>query len=876
MSRPLILLLRDCAEPALVGGKAASLARLLASGFPVPPGICITAEAYRRSLQEHGFSMNDRWRVVSRAVGKDRSAALDECRSLIRNVDLSQLTGRCLEVIACFDAASHGRWAVRSSATNEDSAQASFAGMYRTDLGVAVSDLEAAVKDLWASIWEERVVRYVLESSQPADVPAMAVVIQPMLDASAAGVAYSIHPVTGRSHQVVINAVPGLAAPLVEGRVTPDQYVVKMSEQGWPERIMMRTIVEKLERLSVTEEGLRTESILERERAQASLTDDQIMALANLAKQVEQTFHCPVDVEWAVDAQRLWVLQARPITGLHPHSELTNDECEWSRANFKETMPEVPSPLGLSFLEYFMKAYIIDHYRRLGCRIAEGLSSVRTHHGRPYINVTLFHSLVGQLGGEPSLNVEQMGGEPLRRNPSFIKLGGLAYLRFGWLLLREMRRVTKSGPRWFGEMKQLVSIYHPDKIRHWSLDEVGKHLDELGRWLDRREVTFGIAAGVGQCLQTFSLLLPRWLGADWRSLLNSALQGEETVISAQQILRLADVVRIARQDDTVSHGLLSEGWDLAALRKHVPKAAFLAGFNSYLEDFGHRGAGESDVISRRFSEQPDTILDVIRAQLRGPAYDPDDILDRQRTARAAALATIKGRFGWRLDRWATFRWWFRRLCRFFALREANRHHLMYYSTAARNLLLRFGECLVERGTFQSREDVFFLTLEERVALQSSDKGDWMELIRARRAERDHWMTIQVPDTIRGWDEVVRNDGTSTALASEGRLHGLPISAGKATGPARLVRSMSDWGKVQAGDIIVAPVIDPGMAPLFGLAAGIVVEMGGSLSHGAIIAREYGLPAVANVGQLMSLVKEGDRIHLDAGSGEVRRESDSAG
>lgn len=874
MSRPLILPLQDCMDPTLVGGKAAGLARLLAGGFPVPPGVCVTAEAYRQSLQERGFSVNDRWRMVSRAAGPERTNALEECRTLIGKSDVSRLTTQCLDLIAEFSVASQGRWAVRSSATNEDTGRASFAGMYRTHLGVASSDLERAVRALWASVWEERVLQYALQAPQPADVPAMAVVIQPMLNVSAAGVAYSIHPVTGRFSQIVIDAVPGLAAPLVEGRVTPDQYVVETNDRGEAGSIIARMIAEKSERLSVAEEGLRTEPISEEGRSQPSLTDDQVMALARLTKRIEQTFRYPVDIEWALDAQQLWVLQARSITAIRASSDLTNDGCEWSRANFKETMPEVPSPLGLSFLEYFMQAYIIDHYRRLGCRIPEGLDSVRTLYGRPYINVTLFHSLVGQLGGEPSLNVEQMGGEPLRTKPSFARLGWPAYFRAGWLLLREMRRVTKSGPLWFTEMKQLASTYHPDRIRHWPLDELGKHLDELGRWLDRREVTFGIAGGVGQCLQTFSLLLPRWLGADWRSLLNSALQGEGTVVSAQQILQLADMAQIARQDDMVFHGLLSEGWDLAALRRLAPRAEFLASFDRYLEDFGHRGAGESDIMSPRFSDQPDTLLDVIRAQLRGPASRPDEILNRQRATRAVALTSIRSRFGWRLDRWLVFRWWYRRLCRFFALREANRHHLMYYSTAARNLLLCFGECLVERGIFQSREDVFYLTLAERASLLSSVEHDWRGLVQARRSERDRWLSEKVPDTIRDWSEATRHGEKSTLRRFDGQLRGIPISAGKAVGPARLVRSTTDWGKIRAGDIIVAPVIDPGMAPLFVVAAGIVVEMGGTLSHGAIIAREYGLPAVANVHQVMSLLKDGEQIQLDAGSGEVRRGSTS--
>jgi pyruvate,water dikinase len=219
-----------------------------------------------------------------------------------------------------------------------------------------------------------------------------------------------------------------------------------------------------------------------------------------------------------------------------------------------------------------------------------------------------------------------------------------------------------------------------------------------------------------------------------------------------------------------------------------------------------------------------------------------------------------------MDHWMVFLWWYRRLCRFFSLREANRHHLMHYSTAVRNLLLCFGERLAERGTILLPDDVFFLTLREQAELLSDEGRDWAALIRARRADRDRWLTMQVPDTLRDWEDAA----ALIAEKPEHELRGIPISAGVATGPVRLVRSMGDWSNVQTGDIIVAPVIDPGMAPLFGIAAGIVVEMGGTLSHGAIIAREYGLPAVANVPNAMSLLKCGEPVTVDAGLGTVRR------
>jgi pyruvate,water dikinase len=274
-------------------------------------------------------------------------------------------------------------------------------------------------------------------------------------------------------------------------------------------------------------------------------------------------------------------------------------------------------------------------------------------------------------------------------------------------------------------------------------------------------------------------------------------------------------------------------------------------------------------MSPRFADRPELLLAILRTQILAPnTATPADILQRQTMIRERALAEIRARFGWRFHRWAIFSWWYRRLCRFFSLREANRHHLMYYSAAARSLLLRLGEWLVERGQISTQEDIFYLTIEARADLLAGGSSDWKGMIQARRAERDRDATVSVPDTIRDWNEVVRDRDAPSVVAPDGIFHGIPISAGKVVGPVRFVRSMEDWSRVSRGDILVVSVIDPGMAPLFGVAAGLVAEMGGTLSHGAIIAREYGLPAVANVSGITTRLKEGDRISLDAERGTI--------
>ena len=195
---------------------------------------------------------------------------------------------------------------------------------------------------------------------------------------------------------------------------------------------------------------------------------------------------------------------------------------------------------------------------------------------------------------------------------------------------------------------------------------------------------------------------------------------------------------------------------------------------------------------------------------------------------------------------------------------------MHYTTVVRRLLLRVGDLMVDQGTLTQREDVFFLTLGESSVLGQESARDWRTLVQDRREERSRQETLLVPDTIRNWAEICDQTSRSIDVTTGGELRGIVVSAGMARGPVRIVRSTADWKGVRRGDIVVVPVIDPGMVPLFGLAAGLIAEMGGTLSHGAIIAREYGLPVLVNVPHATSLLREDEQIHIASATGTIRR------
>ncbi len=222
---------------------------------------------------------------------------------------------------------------------------------------------------------------------------------------------------------------------------------------------------------------------------------------------------------------------------------------------------------------------------------------MRVLRGRPYLNVTLFYSLVVQLYGNPAFLTEQMGGDRLAFTPPVRPLGPPALLRAGFIMMREWRKVTRQAPLNFAIMKQMSERYRPDHIQHLSARDLTEALDRLGQWLDDHEVTFGIAGGVAQSLQALGTFLPGWLGPDWRELLNASVQGQGNVISAQQLVRLSELVEVARREPVVESWFLVEAWSAHRFREALAGTEFLRVFERYLLDYGHRGVGESDVMS---------------------------------------------------------------------------------------------------------------------------------------------------------------------------------------------------------------------------------------------------------------------------------------
>ncbi|GKS56883.1 phosphoenolpyruvate synthase [Nitrospira sp.] len=806
------------------------------------------------------------WRAVREADPDQRSRYLVSVSGSILKAGLSRNIAEAVEEALIRLGLTTGQlWAVRSSATVEDGDTQSLAGQFETILGIRKEGIPAAIVKCWSSLWTSPGAVSRCQSDRSGGPPAMAVVLQPLLDPATAGVAFSRHPVFPGPF-VVINAILGLAAPLVHGEVSPDEFTVQRTGSSEEWTIIERRIAPKTNMLRATSQGLLAQAVTETRATVPALTDTQIVNLAKVVTKVEDAVGYAVDVEWAIDDTGLWLLQARRMT-TRPE-RLNNATSEWSRANFKETLPELPSPMGISFLEEYMEHNMLRHYRDLGCHVPEGISAVRVVHGRPFINVTLFQWLVSQLGADPASVTEQMGGYGTVPVDLPKRLPWRRLIRAVVMVLWKMRRARKDAPAWFREMQSLAEVPRGEVHLNEGIASLLAEYGVLEGRLRDRDATFWIAAGVAQGLDALGAILVRWFPSDWRDILNASVQGQGTVISARQIGWLVDLATQARAEQPVAEFFLAEPWCPERYRSALSGTRFLAEWERFLGAFGHRAIGESDIMTPRHADSPEMLLRVIRGHVQsGADWSSLEIVARQEAARTAALGRIRDQMRTWPGMWAIFRWWYRRLCQYVALREENRHNLMYFLVAVRRLALTIGTLLARKVCLTRPEDIFFLTVSEVRTLTSEPERDWRPIVLQRQEERRLNTTVSAPDFL---SPISTERPSAASVQEEKALQGIPVSPGVAKGPACIVRDAMDLARIRHGGILVLPVIDPGLAPYFGLAAGVIAEMGGTLSHGAIIAREYGIPAVANAARAMQVLEDGEIIEVDGSAGVVRR------
>ena len=815
-------------EVSLAGGKGAMLARLLQSDLPIPPGCVITPQALTAYLDAQASASSLTAETAHRIMrhGTIPTALQDELRTVMAQIPPSP----------------HG-WAVRSSALAEDSATASFAGIYESYLNISDDDLWEAVRSCWLSWWSDRAVAYRQRVDDTTAAPSMAVVVQHMVPAVSAGVAFTVDPMSHNSDRMVINAAPGLGDIVVSGAVEPEQYILTKT----PEVQVIDT------RLIHPEQP-------------PLLNAERVTRLGHLILRIETLCEHPQDVEWAWDGEDIRIVQSRPITtlGVPTGGEMPD---VWTNANLKDVIPGLLSPLAWSLTRQELEIAFREQYARVGYTWSTDQPVTRQFWGRAYFNISIFQRANYELfGAPPALQSSQLGGSDIQaftppQTPSLRQR--LRWLRNNLRVVRFLNRVRKQVPTRFAEVHQrwtqaLQRIPHLDRTT--LVDDMITRQTLDGPFLVLHlDVSWGMSGHFAMLRQLIAQHLPQAPPG----LVSDLVTGLGDVHSAEHSYRLWELSRLARQSPAVMAFLQRRDW--SAWPQALSGTPLAASWREFLDTYGHRGLYEVDMANPRWREQPDYLFDVLASyaamEQETPPFDPQAQAQRRQQAETYALQN--------LPRWrrSWFRNHLRRAQEFSQLREHSKSHLVRLIDMGRQFALRAGELLAQDGVLEAQHDVFFLEREELIeALRGGISiATIQRRIEQRRLERQRYAALQPPEAIIGdqpvYDERLPQDGPV--------LSGLPSSPGRVTGTARVLRSPQEGARLQAGDILVAPSTDPGWTPLFLLAAGLVMETGGYLSHGSIVAREYGIPAVINVSRATQRIADGATVILDGGAGTVQ-------
>lgn len=850
---PLVLALDDAsATLEQVGGKGASLARMAAAGLPVPHGFCITTEAYRSFVTEN--RLQEKILAAVSTVVADQPATFEEASKQIELLFVQCTIPRAI-VEALRQAYTELGGddlpvAVRSSATAEDLPEQSFAGQQETYLNIrGVEILLDAVKRCWTSLWTARALGYRAHHNIASQDVSLAVVVQELVLADAAGVLFTAHPLTGIRDQVMINAAWGLGEAIVGGQVTPDTLVVNKADGT----VINQEVNEKSVMTVRTADGTREKPVPENRRMRATLTHTQATELAHLGMQIENLYGQPMDIEWALHDGRFFIVQARPITSLRAGNQAAivwNDSLNvnylWTNGNLGEAVPNVMTPCTWSLIQIFMSEATSPMFTR-GIREYLPIGNIG---GRFYMNMSLI-ATVSRVFGVGQKRFQAATEEVFGRIPEGLEIPLVPVSR--WHLLRLLLPIVVR-------LRRRVSTNH--KMLPAFLAGAQARCEAL-------QVQIPVAPSTIELVHLWRTNLEPFFRECSRMLEAAARQEGNTLIMVRGELRkLADEADV----NALLSGLNSNGGQLASLgpllgfeqlaRGEIDRATFA-------RQYGHRCPHEFEVSLARPAEDPDWI-DRQLAGLHESPVDVNTLLARQQEAQAGAWERFQQRYPRKA---ATMRRRIDRAAAVFRDREAARSEVVRVFWALRTFVLRAGQ-LTGQG-----DALFFLSIDEIMAVLDGDKTS-LASVPARRATYERYRALPpYPALICGrfdpfqWaaDPQRRSDvfdarGVSSPVSTT--ITGFPGAVGVVEGLVRVIHTVEEGGQLQPGEILVTTVTNIGWTPLFPRAAAIVTDTGAPLSHAAIVARELGIPAVVGCGNATMRLHTGDLVRVNGVQGTV--------
>ncbi|WP_328713725.1 rifamycin-inactivating phosphotransferase [Nocardia salmonicida] len=853
----------DRTQVAIVGGKGANLGELSRiDGVEVPDGFCVTTEAFARTVAG-ASSLDDRLDELSRLEPGDRAAISVLSEQLRRAVEELVVPDEVAETILAAHArlGIDGAYAVRSSATAEDLPTASFAGQQDTFLNVvgAAAILEH-VRRCWGSLFTERAVTYRLRNGFDQKKIQMSVVVQRMVFARAAGILMTADPVTSDRTVVSIDAGFGLGEALVSGLVNADVYQVR------DDHITGKTIATKKVAVESvpTGGGTQVSEIARERRNEPVLSNDEVLRLARLGRRIEAHFGSPQDIEWCSDGDGFRIVQSRPITTLFPIPVAADGENHvYVSVGHQQMMTDAMKPLGISVWQ------LTSH------------TPMRDAGGRLFVDVTAMMSaptkgaaLVAGLGKSDPLM-----GDALRtvlERDNFVRQvpeedSGAPAAPFG-IAAEEIETDPDIVTELIAESEASLTALRGE-IANLSgpalLDFIRSDIQE-----ELRRVLFAprglqVIMAAMDATEWLNDRLREWLGEkNAADALTQSVPGNVTSEMGLALLDVADVIR--PHPEVVAYLEQIEDDDfLVGLADFPGGDETRAAIEDFLVEYGMRCAGEIDITRPRWSESPATLVSTILGNIKnfGPGAGrqrfEDGLRDAQQKQRQI-LRALRALPDGEQKAVETVRM-IERVRTFSGYREYPKYGMVSRYFVYKQALLREAERLVESGVLREADDIFFLRFDELHEVVRTHRVD-QELVAARKDAFRSYQSLTAPRVLTSDGEALTGAYRREDLPADA-LPGLAVSAGTIEGRARVISDIAQ-ADLASGDILVTAYTDPSWTPLFVGIAGLVTEVGGLMTHGAVIAREYGLPAVVGVEHATELIRDGQRIRVNGTDGYV--------
>lgn len=878
------------ADPGILGGKAANLARLEAQGLPVPPWFVVTTRAFEQALEQAGL----RQRIAE--------GSPEEIRQWIASVPLPP------EVVAAIDSAQRVDpektfVAVRSSAAGEDAAGESFAGLHDSFLYIRGRNrLLDAIRRVWASAYNDRALAYRRAKGLPLDRIAVAVIVQEMVDAEAAGVVFTANPNDGNVYEIVVSSLWGAGEGLVSAGLDADTFVVDKETLEIQERIAVKT--EQLVLNEAAGGGLIRTAVPQGKREVASLTPDQVRELAKVGLAIERHYRRPQDLEFAFRRDgKLFLLQARPVTTVEEVGPAAGNRLLWDNSNIIESYSGVTSPMTFSFIR---RAYSIVYHCFAGVMGIDAATVVANRdvfdnmlglfRGQVYYNLFNWYRLVRLFPGfnynktfmESMMGVReglQQEDEPApvtgiqrytRELPALVRLVGRSALNF-----LHIRRIVADFQAHFREHYERWSAMDFRSMAPHELGALYREMEEKLLWQWKAPIVndFFVMVFYG----TLKKLCASWCGDEAGSLQNDLIVGEGGIESTEPTRMLLRLAGEARERPDLRQLLLERSPE--DLVREVPARFpdFGAEIKRYLDLYGFRGVNELKLEEPSVKDRPAWVYQILRNYLTGDpaALDLSVIGEREqrirREAETRAFEAIR-RKGGLVPREAIFR----RVLENARLGVKNRENMRFARTRIygilRELLRAVGEHFAAEGILDSPHDIFYLTLDE---VWDYTRGravttNLKALAALRREEFDTYRreVDRMPaDRFESWGLPYHRNRFQgrprpAVESADGVLRGIGCSPGVITRPVKVIRTPSEDARLE-GEILVAERTDPGWVPLYPSVSGLLIERGSILSHSAIVAREMGIPTIVGILGLTATLKTGQVVTMDGAAGTVQ-------